>query len=78
MVHSLPLLLPLCGAILSVAPSVVSDVGPKILNLVSPLCFIPKTGYLAAGKNRSLISLSGAFWYFDFTCFSPSMCSANS
>lgn len=76
-VHSLPVLLLLHGDILPyVAPSAVSDVGPKILSLVSPLCFIPKSGYLVARKNGSLKKPFWGYWYFGFTCFSPSRCSA--
>lgn len=61
------MLLLLHGDILPyVAPSAVSDVGPKILSLVSPLCFIPKSGYLVARKNGSLKKPFWGYWYFGF------------
>lgn len=47
----------------------------KPSNLASPLCSLPKTGYLVAGNSSSLNKASWGFCLFVFTCFSPSMCS---
>ena len=43
-------------------------------NLASPLCCVPKTGYLAAGKSSALNKASRGFWVFLVLLAFPQGC----
>lgn len=60
-----------------VAPSVVSDVDPKILWL-SVTTVLHSYNWLFGSRKEQIFNKPfWGFWYFDLTYLSPSMCSAN-